>query len=188
MAFFPPVIPRILAFCGLFLSPLAAAERKRAGSDWWSLQPLAKIVPPDAGKAARSSNPIDAFIAAKLELRGLTSSPPTDPRAQIRRVYFDLTGMPPSTEAVRAFETDPSDAAYGKIVDELLASPAYGERWARHWLDVARFGESDGFERNFARDHMWPYRDWVIAALNADMPYDEFTRMQIAGDLYQAGV
>ena len=96
--------------------------------------------------------------------------------------------MPPSTEAVRAFETDPSDAAYGKIVDELLASPAYGERWARHWLDVARFGESDGFERNFARDHLWPYRDWVIAALIGDMPYDEFTRMQIAGDLYQAGV
>ncbi len=107
----PPVIPRILAICGLFLSPLAAAEGKRAGADWWSLQPLAKVVPPDAGKADRGSNSIDAFIAAKLESRGLTPSPPADPQAQIRRMYFDLTGMPPSAEAVRAFEDDPSEAA-----------------------------------------------------------------------------
>lgn len=161
--------------------PAAAAE-KRAGLDWWSLQPLAKVVPPDAGRATVGSNPIDAFITAKLESRGLSISPPAEPRAQIRRVYFDLTGIPPSEEAVRAYEADPSRAAYGKMVDTLLASPRYGERWARHWLDVVRFGESNGFEYNEPRRNAWPYRDWVIRALNDDLPYDKFVHAQIAGD------
>ena len=175
---------------GLCLSSLALAEadENRAGSDWWSLQPLASVAPPDPGKADRGSNPIDAFIAAELESAGLEPAPAADPRAQIRRVYFDLSGMPPSPEAVRAFEMDPSEAAYGKIVDGLLASQQYGERWARHWLDVARFGESDGFERNNPRENLWPFRDWVIGALNSDMPYDEFVRMQIAGDLIKPGM
>ena len=183
-------IARILTICGLFLGSYATATtaETRAGSDWWSLQPVASVVPPNVRKADWVANPIDAFLAAKLESQGLSPSPPADPRAQIRRVHFDLTGMPPSAEAVRAFEDDPSEAAYGKIVDGLLASPAYGERWARHWLDVARFGESDGFERNFPRDNLWPFRDWVIDALNDDTPYDEFARMQIAGDLIKPGM
>jgi len=153
------LITQILAVHGLFLTALAVAAETRAGAAWWSLQPLASVVPPNVRKADWGANPIDAFLATKLESNGLTPSPPADPRAQIRRVYFDLIGMPPSAEAVRAFEEDAGEAAYGRIVDGLLASPAYGERWARHGLDVARFGESDGFERNFPRENLWPFRD-----------------------------
>ncbi|MFT5411669.1 MAG: hypothetical protein ACI9NC_004405 [Verrucomicrobiales bacterium] len=179
---------RFLTIIGLCFSVFAASADDRAGADWWSLQPLAGVVPPGGGTAGLGANPIDAFVAAELEARHLKPGSLADPRAQIRRVYFDLTGMPPSVEEVRVFEADPSEAAYGKIVDALLASPQYGERWARHWLDVARFGESDGFERNAPRDNLWPFRDWVIGALNDDLPYDEFVRMQIAGDLISPGI
>ncbi len=172
---------------GLLLGTVAPAETTRAGADWWSLQPLKRQVPPEPARPDWVSNPVDAFVLAGFASHHLKPSPPADPRVQIRRLYFDLIGMPPSPEAVRAFEKDPSDAAYAKIVEELLASPHFGERWGRHWLDVARFGESDGFERNNPRNNLWPFRDWVIKALNDDMPYDEFVRMQIAGDLIKPG-
>ena len=154
----------------------------RGGRDWWSFQPLNRMsvpaVDPNWGR-----NEIDAFVGRRLREEGLQPSPVADPRNLLRRLYFDLVGLPPTPDEVAAFIANPSDAAYMTIVDELLNSPHYGERWGRHWLDVVRFGESDGYERNFARENAWHYRDWVIQALNADMPYDEFVRMQLIGDL-----
>ncbi len=153
------------------IDPFRYTSASRAGYDWWSLQPLST-----ADKSNRP-NSIDGFIAAKLKVSGLAPSPPTDRRTLIRRLYFDLIGLPPTTEELA------SDEPYGAIVTRLLHSPHYGERWARHWLDVAHFGESDGFEYDRMRPNAWRYRDWVIEALNRDMPYDEFARLQIAGDV-----
>ncbi|MBB74904.1 MAG: hypothetical protein CMJ75_10365 [Planctomycetaceae bacterium] len=155
----------------------------RAGVDWWSLQPLRDPRVPAVKTRDRVRNPIDAFILARLEAEQLGFAEDARPRQLIRRLYLDLIGLPPSPEAVAKFVEDPSDAAYAEVVDRLLDSSHYGERWGRHWLDVARFGESDGFERNGPRNHLWHYRDWVIDSLNADMPYDEFARLQIAGDV-----
>jgi len=163
------------------IDPWQFTTDKRAGYDWWSLQPIQQVEIPPAGNE-RIRGPIDRFVLAKLEGQGLKFSPDAEPRHQMRRLYFDLTGLPAPPEAIKRFEADPSDAAYGQIVGRLLASPEYGERWARHWLDIVRFGESDGFERNAPRPQSWRYRDWVIEALNADMPFDEFARKQIAGD------
>ena len=120
---------------------------------------------------------------SELDKHRLTPSPPADRRTLIRRLYFDLVGLPPSPEEVESFVADTAPNAFEKVVDRLLASPHYGERWARHWLDVVRYGETDGFERNTPRPNAWHYRDWVIRALNADLPYDEFARLQLAGDV-----
>ena len=165
------------------LDLFAVSSDSRAGRDWWSLQPLEPPQPPAVeAHASWARGPIDAFLLRGLERAGLSPAPQADPRTLLRRLFFDLVGLPPSPEQIDAFAADPSDEAYLGFVDDLLASPAYGERWGRHWLDVVRFGESDGFERNFQREHAWPYRDWVIAALNSDMPYDEFVRRQLIGD------
>jgi hypothetical protein len=126
-------------------------------------------------------------VLAKLAEKGLAPSPRADKRTLIRRVTFDLTGLPPTPEEIEAFVRDESPEAYAQVVKRLLDSPHYGERWARHWLDVAHFGESDGFEYDKMRPNAWRYRDWVIEALNRDMPYDEFARMQIAGDMLSGG-
>lgn len=159
----------------------------RAGYDWWALRPLLDPNPiPKLNDTLNDKNvrdPIDHYVIKGLAEHQLTANRPAAPRSLIRRVYLDLTGLPPSHEEVVEFEKDPSDGAYKAIVERLLNSPAYGERWARHWLDVVRFGESDGFERNFPRQTSWYYRDWVIDALNQDIAYDHFVRMQIAGDL-----
>ena len=159
----------------------------KASSDWWSLQPIEEISPPEVTHKNLVKNPIDSFIIKKLKENNLEPSKIADPRTQIRRLFFDLIGLPPSPEQIRNYENNPSDEAYNKIVNELLESKHYGERWGRHWLDIARFGESDGFERNNPRNNLWPFRDWVIEALNNDMPYDEFVRMQIAGDIIKPG-
>ena len=156
---------------------------KKAGYDWWSLQPVKRPDVPHVNRAEWVRNPIDAFVLVRLEKEGLAPSPEADRRTLIRRVTFDLTGLPPTPEEAESFVTDNSPDAYVELVDRLLASPAYGERWARHWLDVVRYGDSQGFERNHFRPNAWRYRDWVIAALNADMPYDEFVRRQVAGDV-----
>lgn len=174
---------------------LGISSDYRAGYDWWSLRELGVTQLPIALGQVQSDiaggwpvrNLVDSYVLAKLRSSGLKPNPGASPRSLLRRVFNDLTGLPPSFEQIQAFESDPSDAAYASLVDELLNSPAYGERWARHWLDVVRFGESDGFERNFPRLQSWPYRDWVIQALNEDMPYDRFLQMQIAGDQMQAG-
>jgi len=143
----------------------------------WSMEPLAPPpVPP--GKA----HPIDAFIHAKLAEKGLSPSPEADRRTLIRRLYFDLIGLPPTPEEVAAFVADPDPAAYENLLDRLLASPRHGERWARHWLDTVQFADSHGYEHDVARENAWPYRDYVIGALNEDRPWARFIREQLAAD------
>lgn len=168
------------------IDPLSVTTETRAGRDWWALQPLRNVLLPGVDSGP-SGNEIDALLLPERLNARLMASLPATPRAQIRRLYFDLIGLPPSPEVVAAFVAEPSDAAYRKIVDELLASQHYGERWGRHWLDIVRFGESDGFERNAPRLNAWPYRDWVIDALNSDLPYDEFVGMQLCGDQLKGG-
>ncbi len=155
----------------------------RAGYDWWALQPLAAPALPAIHDRQWPINSIDHFVLAKLEASALTPAPPADRAVLIRRVTFDLIGLPPTPEEVAAFVADPAPDAYERLVDRLLASPHYGERWGRHWLDVVRFAESQGFERNKFYPSAWKYRDWVIQAFNDDLPYDEFVRMQLAGDV-----
>ncbi len=154
----------------------------RAGRDWWSLQPLRNVKPPVA-TSDWGRNEIDNFVHATLIANKLEPSPEADKRVLIRRLSYDLIGLPPTPGQVDAFINDESEDAYETLVNELLASPHYGERWGRHWLDVVHFGESNGFEYNQPRNNAWPYRNWVVDALNANMPYDEFVRQQIAGDI-----
>lgn len=142
----------------------------------WAFQPVHR---PDAPAGPKA---IDALIDAKLKEKGLVRSAEADRRTLIRRLSFDLIGLPPTPEEIEAFVADQSPDAYEKLVERLLASPRYGERWARHWLDVVRFAESQGFEMNRPRERAWPYRDYVIAAFNDDKPYDQFIREQLAGD------
>jgi hypothetical protein len=158
-----------------------AAQPKNAHLDWLFRKPSAPPVPHVRG-AAWVRNPIDAFILEKLEARGFEPAPPASPAALIRRVYLDLIGLPPPPDAVQRFVAEPSDSAYEKLVDGLLADRRYGERWARYWLDLARFAESDGFAIDGERPTAWRYRDYVIRSLNADKPYDVFVKEQIAGD------
>src|ERR1051326_6011172 len=151
----------------------------------WSLQPISRPkVPPVGNPRWKPRNPIDHFIFAKLAEAKLSPSSEAPRRILIRRLYFDLIGLPPTPAEVRAFERDTAPDAYEKVVERLLASPRYGERWARHWLDVVRFAETHGFEMNQPRPNAWPYRDYVIRALNEDKPYDRFMLEQIAGDLF----
>jgi len=151
--------------------------------DFWAFRPLAAVEPPKPGDPLGwCRNPIDRFILAKLEQRGLAPSPPAAPHTLRRRLAFDLTGLPAAPEEVAAFTADPSAAAYDRVVDDLLARPAFGERWAQHWLDVARFAESFGYEQDYDRPHAFHYRDFVIKAFNDDLPFDTFLQWQIAGD------
>ena len=165
------------------IDPFQYTSSRRAGYDWWSLQSLTKEPVPTIDGDRWSRNAIDRFVLAKLKTKGLDPSPRADPRTLVRRIYIDLIGLPPPAEIIDKFEKVPSPTAWEQLVDDLLASQHYGERWARHWLDVVRFGESDGYEYNSPRRTSWHYRDWVIRALNDDMPYDQFTRMQLAGDI-----
>jgi hypothetical protein len=148
----------------------------------WAFRPVARPAVPQVHNTAWVRNPIDAFIAARHEAGGLTPAPEAPRRALIRRLYLDLTGLPPALEEVEAFVEDTSSDAYAKLVERLLASPRYGERWGRHWLDVARWAESEGYESNHPRPHAWRYRDYVVRSFNADKPYDRFLREQLAGD------
>ncbi len=157
--------------------PLTGPEDER-----WAWRPLAR---PALPFSANEPNPIDRFLDVRMTAEGLKPEGPADRRSLIRRLSFDLCGLPPSPEEVAAFESDTAPDAYSRLVDRLLASPAYGERWARHWLDVARFGESHGFEYDRIRELAWPYRDYVIRSLNEDKPYPDFVREQIAGDLIE---
>ncbi len=148
---------------------------------WWSLRPLAVRPSPEPSNAWPRS-PIDSFLLKAMQERDLAPSAEADRRTLMRRLSFDLLGLPPDPASIRAFETDPDPAAYERLVDQMLASPAYGERWGRHWLDVARFGESNGYEQNHLRETAWPYRDWVIRALNEDKPFSRMILEQLAGD------
>ncbi len=149
----------------------------------WAFQNVARpIVPPVKNSQVAPRNAIDNFLIAKLQERGLQLSPEADKATLIRRLYYTLIGLPPTPEEIESFVADKDAQAYEKLVDKLLASPRYGEKWARHWLDVVRFAESNGFEMNRPRDNAWPYRDYVISAFNEDKPYDRFISEQIAGD------
>jgi len=163
--------------------PRSAKDPSR-NSSHWSFQPLADGAPPDVPGAA---NPIDAFIGDRLARTGLDFSPPADPRTLVRRLYLDMLGLPPSPETVDAFIADSRPGTWGRLVERVLADPHYGERWARHWLDVVRFAESHGFETNRERTNAWYFRDWCIDALNSDMPYDHFVVSQLAGDAIGEG-
>ncbi|MCX6367589.1 MAG: DUF1553 domain-containing protein [Armatimonadetes bacterium] len=172
--------------CFFALIPLAllsALALAKPESGLWSLQPVRLPQTPTVQNTSWVRNPIDAFVLAKLEAKGWKPAPEADKRTLIRRVTFDLTGLPPTPQEIAAFLADKTPHAYEKLVDRLLASPHYGERWARHWLDLARFGESHGFEYDHLREHAWRYRDWVVEALNRDLPYDQFVREQLAGDV-----
>ena len=149
--------------------------------------PLRRPQPPAVKGTAWPRGDIDRFVLAALEAKGLKPSPEADRRTLIRRLYFDLIGLPPTPEEMDAFISDNDPAAYEKLVDRLLVSPHYGERWARHWLDVARYGETHGYDKDKPRPNAWPYRDYVIRAFNADMPYDQFVRYQLAADLLEGG-
>jgi hypothetical protein len=154
----------------------------RAGRDWWSLQPLNRATPPSVD-TEWCRNGIDQFVYQNLISQKLRPSPEADRRTLIRRLSYDLLGLPPTPRQVNRFLNDGSEHAYRNLVNRLLDSPHYGERWGRHWLDVVHFGESNGFEYNQPRNNAWPYRNWVINAFNNDMPYDDFVRQQIAGDV-----
>ncbi|MBL8820416.1 MAG: PSD1 domain-containing protein [Planctomyces sp.] len=169
----------------------AASTFRRAGRDWWSLQPLQPQNVPSIEDSSWCQNELDHFVLARLHQEGLSPSPRASARTLVRRLYYDLTGLPPTIEKVKSFAAsiehsspEATNQAWGLLVDEVLSTNQYGEHWANHWLDIARFGESHGFEYNQPRDGAWHYRNWVIQALNADLPYDQFAAMQIAGDSF----
>jgi mono/diheme cytochrome c family protein len=164
------------------VKPWTQREVDPAARDFWAFQPLKRALPPAVKDKDWCRTPVDRFILAKLENAGIAPNGPAEKRKLIRRVYLDVIGLPPTPEEVDAFLADKSADAYTKMVDRLLASRHFGEKWASHWLDLARFGESHGFEHDYDRPSAYHYRDFVIQALNMDLPYDKFVRWQIAGD------
>ena len=162
---------------------LGAESSSSFAADHWAFRPVARPGVPQVKRTDWVRNPVDAFVLARLEREGMEPSPEADRRTLVRRLHLDLVGLPPSPQEVESFVTDQSPDSYEKVVDRLLASPHFGERWGRHWLDLARYADSDGYENDKPRPHAWRYRDWVIDAINRDVPYDQFTVEQLAGDL-----
>ena len=160
-----------------------AAISVAPSSEHWSFQPITSPQPPPVGRDEWVRNPIDRFVLAKLESEGVDPSPEADRLTLLRRLSLDLIGLPPTWEQAQAFLADASPEAYERVVDELLDSKHYGEKWARHWLDLARYADSDGYEKDLARPWAWRWREWVIDAFNQDLPFDEFTTLQLAADL-----
>ena len=161
------------------------SERKTVDRlDTWSLHPIAKETPPKLSQAGRlwAKNPIDHFIVAKLTEKKLTPSKEANRATLIRRVYFDILGLPPNPDEIQKFTNDKNPLAYERLVEKLLASPRYGERWARHWLDIVHYGDTHGYDKDKLRQNSWPYRDYVIRSFNSDKPYNRFVHEQIAGD------
>jgi len=164
-----------LALVALSLGANPSDERPKP----WAFRPVSQR---DIPRIAGMSHPIDAFVIRKLNSLGLTAAPRADKRTLIRRLSFDLIGLPPTPEELSAFLADARPDAYERLVDRLLASPHYGERWGRHWLDLVRYAETHGYERDDPKPNAWRYRDWVVSALNRDLPYDRFLKEQLAGD------
>ncbi len=169
-------------------APKPQAKREMVVTDkdreFWSYRPLDAPQPPAVNDVAWPKNSIDQFVLAKLEEKGIAPAMQADKRTLIRRAYFDLIGLPPTPEETEAFVNDAAPDAWERLIDKLLASPHYGERWGRHWLDLARYADSDGYEFDKERPNAFPYRDFVIKALNSDMPFDQFAKWQLAGDEY----
>lgn len=177
----------LLLVLGLFFNDgISAAESSETNfttrASHWAFIPPVRIDPPRSIKGKSPEHPIDAFITAKLKELKITQAKPASRAELLRRITYDLTGLPPTTAELKDFLSDRSARFWDKIVDRLLASPAYGERWAQHWLDLAHYADSNGFELDADRPDAWRYRDWVISALNDDMPYDRFITLQISGD------
>ncbi len=167
---------------GRTLDPFETTTATRAGRDWWSLQPLRKVRPPVVSEIGDVRTPVDAFILEKVKAAKLAPAGRADSRALIRRVYFDVAGLPPSYEEVEAFANDHSPLAYRRLVERLLCSPHFGERFARHWLDLVRYADTSGYERDQEKPGAWRYRDYVRSSFNEDLPYDRFVLEQMAGD------
>ncbi|NOT60666.1 MAG: DUF1549 domain-containing protein [Acidobacteria bacterium] len=186
------ILSLVLAGCGLAMQDAPQAQQEAflykgqpltdEHRNYWAFRTPVRSAVPTVQQTEWIKNPIDAFILAALEKQGLQPSPAADKNTLMRRVTFDLTGLPPTPREIEAFVNDRAPDAYQKVVKRLLASPRYGERWAQHWLDVARFGETNGYELDAERDQAWRYRDYVIRSLNEDKPYDRFLLEQIAGD------
>ena len=176
--------------CGLALAQPVARDRSHITEQdrtGWAYQPLRPGIPPLVRDANVVRTPVDRFVLSRLEAKGLGLNPEADRRTLLRRAALDLTGLPPSPAALERFQNDSSPDAWSHAVDRLLQTPQHGERWARHWLDVARFAESSGFEHDYDRPGAYHFRDFVVRALNSDMPYDQFVRWQLAGDEYEPG-
>ena len=171
-----------IAAGGAWPEQLVLADKKTIDGNWWSLLPRQQVAVPPLDDAWIRT-PVDAFILAKHREQGLGPSQRADRATLIRRLTYDLHGLPPTPAEIDAFVADTSDDAYRKLVDRLLASPRYGERWGRHWLDIVHYGESHGYDKDKPRPNAWPYRDYVIASLNQDKPYDRFVAEQVAGDV-----
>lgn len=179
----PPLTEEKIRQIAAWIEALPPVSSKQsAPGKWWSFQPPKRILPPAVKNRQWLRNEIDRFILAKLEEKGLTPSPEAKKRMLLRRVFFDLIGAPPTPTEVKSFLGDVSPDAYERLLDRLLADPRYGERWGRHWLDLARYADTQGFEADRENYHMWRYRDYVIEAFNADKPYDRFVKEQLAGD------
>src|SRR5262249_30862003 len=180
-----PMMQTRLRLLGLVLAiQLGTADSLRADDSpkHWAFQPVRRPEPPSVRDRAWVRTPIDEFILAKLEAAGLKPSPTADKRTLLRRVYLDLIGLPPTPQEQHDYLIDVRPDAFERVVDALLARPEYGERWARHWLDVARYAETNGYERDGNKPNAWHYRDYVINAFNSDKPYDRFVLEQLAGD------
>lgn len=170
-------------------SPLSEAPTgasSDSGKDHWSFQPVSQPAPPAVENEDWASNPIDRFILARLEEKNLAPAAPADKLVLLRRAKFGLHGLPPTLDEIEQYEADTKPGAFERLLDRLLAAPQYGEHWARHWLDVARYAESTGVDEDHPFGHAWRYRDYVVDAFNEDLPYDQFIREQIAGDLLPA--
>jgi len=169
-------LPTVLAAAGV------AQESEPAEPAWWAYQPVVRPDVPAVENGQWVRSPIDAFILAGLEQKGLSPARPASRHALLRRLTYDLTGLPPTQQEIDAFLADDSEDAYDKVVERLLASPQYGVKWAQHWLDLVRYAETEGYERDNKKPFIWRYRDWVIDSLNNDMPYGDFVTKQLAGD------
>jgi hypothetical protein len=178
-----PLHLHLLAGVAAWAVATGLATASEGSNSWWSLRPLQKPAVPKTRAAGWARTPVDYFILAKLEQNSLSPAAPADKRPLLRRVYFDLIGLPPTPEETEAFLQDQSPDAYEKVVDRLLASPRYGERWARYWLDVAHYAETHGHDQDRPRTNSWPYRDYVVRSFNQDKPYARFVNEQIAGDV-----
>jgi hypothetical protein len=180
-------ITRIGTLAWLGLCAASLPGRAGDGPRWWALAPLNRPAVPRSCDSSWVRTPIDAFVLASLDKRRLEPNGEADRATLIRRLSFDLLGLPPDPTEIQAFLSDTGADAYERLVDRLLASPHYGERWGRHWLDVAHYGDTHGYDKDKRRDHAWPYRDYVIAAFNGDLPFGRFIREQVAGDVFWPG-
>src|SRR5881394_3286905 len=172
----------LFAVFTLFGFVACSEETAPAKNDHWAFKPAVRSTVPAVRNRSWPRNPVDNFVLARLEAEKLAPSPPADRVTLIRRLSFDLVGLPPTPDEVQQFAADGRPDAYERLVDRLLASPRYGERWARHWLDVVHYGESHGYDKDKPRANSWPYRDYVIRSLNNDRPYVRFVKEQLAGD------